>query len=64
MAWQKDTGYNFRSRVEVQIGRWKTVIGNKLQSRTLPNQITEAKLGQKILNKMNGLGRPVFERIV
>ena len=64
MAWQKDTGYNYRSRVEVQIGRWKTVIGNKLQSRTLANQITEAKIGQKILNRMNGLGRPVFERIV
>lgn len=64
MAWQKDTGYNLRSRVEAQIGRWKNVIGNKLRSRTLLNQITEAKIGQKILNRMNGLGRPMFERIV
>ncbi len=64
MAWQKDSGYNYRSLVEAQIGRWKEVIGNKLRSRTLPNQITEAKISQKILNRMNGLGRPVLERVV
>ena len=27
MAWQKDSGYNVRARVESQIRRWKRVIG-------------------------------------
>ena len=32
MAWQAATGYNPRSRIETQIGRWKSVIGPKLKS--------------------------------
>ena len=34
MAWQLATGYNQRSRIETQIGRWKSVIGPKLKSRS------------------------------
>lgn len=41
MNWQTETGYNQRSLVEAQIGRWKQVIGNRLQA----------------LNCMTGLGR-------
>ncbi len=62
LAWQKSTGYNQRSRVETQMGRWKTVIGQKLQTRTLDNQQTEARIGVRVLNTMTGLGRPIFER--
>ena len=57
------TGYNQRSRIETQIGRWKSVIGPKLKSRSFSRQITEIKVGQKVLNTMTALGRPVFERI-
>ena len=63
MAWQAATGYNQRSRIETQIGRWKGVIGPKLKSRSFSRQITEIKVGQKVLNTMTALGRPVFERI-
>ena len=63
MAWQAATGYNRRSRIETQIGRWKSVIGPKLKSRGFSRQITEIQLGQKVLNTMTALGRPVFERI-
>ena len=63
MAWQVATGYNQRSRVETQIGRWKSVIGTKLKALSFPMQITEIKLGQKVLNTMTKLGRPMFERI-
>ena len=63
MAWQLATGYNQRSRIETQIGRWKGVIGPKLKSRSFSRQITEIKVGQKVLNTMTALGRPVFERI-
>lgn len=41
IAWQRSTGYNQRSRIETQIGRWKGVIGAKLQARRFDNQITE-----------------------
>ena len=63
MAWQVATGYNQRSRIETQIGRWKGVIGRRLQSRSFSRQITEIQVGQKVLNTMTALGRPVFERI-
>jgi hypothetical protein len=63
MAWQSDSGYNQRSRIETQIGRWKAVIGSKLKARSLENQKTEAKIGVAILNKMTELGRPVFKQI-
>ena len=52
-----------RSRIETQIGRWKGVIGPKLKFRSFSRQITEIKVGQKVLNTMTALGRPVFERI-
>ena len=63
MAWQTATGYNQRSRIETQMGRWKSVIGPKLKSRSFSRQITEIQLGRKVLNTMTALGGPVFERI-
>ena len=63
LAWQKSKGYNQRSRIETQMGRWKTVIGSKLQARRLDNQKTEARIGVRVLNTMTQLWRPIFERI-
>ena len=63
MAWQVATGYNQRSRIETQISRCKSVIGRRLQSRSFSRQITEIKIGQKVMNTMTALGRPVFEQI-
>jgi len=62
MAWQVSTGYNQRSRVETQMGRWKSVVGRKLRARNFENQQTEARIGVRVLNTMAGLGRPKFER--
>jgi len=62
IAWQKISGYNQRSRVETQMGRWKAVIGPKLKARSFANQKIEACIGVRILNRMTGLGRPSFER--
>ena len=61
MAWQKSSGYNQRSRIETQIGRWKAVVGPKLKARNFENQKTEAKIGTRILNWMTELDRPKFE---
>jgi hypothetical protein len=33
MGWQKSSGYNQRSQVEAQMGRWKMVIGPKLKGK-------------------------------
>ncbi|MCM2294675.1 IS5 family transposase [Allorhizobium sp. BGMRC 0089] len=63
IAWQKSTGYNQRSRIETQMGRWKTVIGQKLRARAFPNQKTEVKIGVRVLNRMTKLGRPEFRRV-
>ena len=63
MAWQSSSGYNRRSRIETQIGRWKGVIGPKLKARCFENQQPEIKIGVAILNKMAELGRSVFEQM-
>ena len=63
MGWQVSSGYNQRSRIEAQIGRWKMVIGSKMHARTFENQKTEAKIGTHILNTMNELGRASFELV-
>ena len=63
IGWQRDTGYNERSGVEAQIGRYKSVIGSKLQSRNLETQQTETTIGVKSLNRMTRIGRAVYERV-
>jgi transposase len=63
MDWQKSAGYNQRSRVETQVGRWKAVIGPKLKARHFDNQKTEAKIGVRVLNRMTELGRPQCKRV-
>lgn len=63
MAWQKSTGYNQRSRIETQMGRWKSVIGAKLKARKFDNQNSEAKIGMLVLNRMTELGRAEFQHI-
>lgn len=63
LAWQVSSGYNQRSRVEAQMGRWKGVIGPKLKARSLENQKTEVRIAADVLNKMTELGRAAFEVI-
>ncbi|WP_299987222.1 transposase [uncultured Ruegeria sp.] len=63
MNWKSETGYNQRSRVEAQIGRWKQVIGDRLQARDFDRQIAEAKIASKALNRMTSLGRAEYERV-
>jgi hypothetical protein len=56
-------GYNKHSRVETQMGRWKSVIGPKLKARHFGTQETEAKIGVNVLNRMTELGRPECKRV-
>ncbi|MFA3919482.1 transposase [Ruegeria sp. 2012CJ15-1] len=63
MNWQVKSGYNQRSQVEAQIGRWKQVFGDRLQ-RDFDCQIAETKVAAKALNRMTSLGRAEYERVV
>lgn len=63
MNWQKEKGYNQKSQIEAQIGRWKTTIGGRLQARKLNNQITETRAAAMALNRMTALVRAQFERV-
>ena len=63
MAWQRDSGYNLRARVEGQIGRWKRVIGDSLRFHTDEAQAAEVAIAVKVLNRMLDLGRPNSVRV-
>jgi hypothetical protein len=63
MGWQRRSGYNRRSLVETAVYRYKTIIGRRLQARTLPTQRTEAKIGCNVLNRMTSIGMPASARI-
>jgi hypothetical protein len=60
-AWKKEIGYHRRSLAETAVFRIKTIFGEHLKNRLLPNQQIEARLRCKILNKINLLGLPQFE---
>ena len=57
-GWQAVSGYNRRALVEVQIGRYKRVIGNALRSHTEEARRAEAAIADHVLHQMNDLGRP------
>lgn len=57
-AWKEETGYHRRSLAETAIFRYKTIFGDHLASRFLPQQVTEVRICIKALNKMTRLGMP------
>lgn len=61
--WKKTTGYHKRSIAENIMFRYKTILGNNLQARTLQRQCVEALVCCKILNQMNLAGMPLSEKI-
>ena len=63
MGWQRRSGYNRRSLAETAVYRYKTIIGRRLQSRTLLTQRTEAKIACNLLNRMTSFGMPASVRI-
>jgi hypothetical protein len=64
MGWQKSSDYNVRAKVEAAIGRYKRVIGDALRSRTDETRATEVARATAVLNRMLGLARPNYVRIV
>lgn len=56
--WKKSTGYHKRSLAETGMFRLKTLIGGRLASRKMENQMIEARIWCSALNKMTRLGMP------
>jgi hypothetical protein len=59
--WKILARYHRRSIGETAFYRWKTLFGEKLQSRTLANQRGEVYAKSMALNKMTSLGMPKGE---
>jgi hypothetical protein len=66
MKWQIATGYGKRSLVETAIGRYKSIIGRRLQARSFAAQQTEGRHRLRRPQSNAGLrtpkNRPVQER--
>ena len=63
MAWQCDSGYNDRARVEGQFARWKQVIGDGLRFHSDEARATEVAIAAQVLNQMLDLGCPNSVRV-
>ena len=63
-TWKRDSGYHRRSLAETAVFRYKRIVGEKLASRTLETQRTEARIGCKILNQMTRLGMPISFQVI
>ena len=63
MGWQKASGYNWRALVEVDVSRFKRVIGDALRSRTDQRRAAEVAIAVDVLNRMLALGGPDSVRI-
>ena len=56
--WKKEVGYHRQARVENAFFRYKSILGDRLRSRTRAAQAVESVLACNVLNRMTGLGRP------
>ena len=63
IAWQRQTGYNYRNTVELAIQRDKRIFGNAMKARALPQQKPEAWISASALNRMTNLGMPTSVKI-
>lgn len=56
--WKQESHYHRRSLAETQVFRFKTIFGDRLQTRQIENQFKELLLKTAILNRMTHLGMP------
>jgi len=61
--WQDYSDYHYRALVETAMYRYKTIMGEKLYSRSLAKQKVETKIACHILNTMTNLGMPTSTKI-
>ncbi|MGI9503583.1 MAG: IS5 family transposase [Geminicoccaceae bacterium] len=63
MAWQKAHDYGRRSLVETTMGRYKSIIGDRLRARHDEAQSMEVAIAVKTLNHMMNLAKPISVRV-
>lgn len=63
MGWQVITGYGKRAIAETSMGRYKSIIGNRLCSRKFANQQIEVVLGCNAFNWMLDSAHPKSVRM-
>ena len=56
--WKRQSGYHRRSKAETAMFRWKMIFGERLSTRLLANQQTEAQIKATCLNQFTKLGMP------
>ena len=61
--WKQEAGYHRRSLAETAVFRFKVIFANTLRSRTLPRQVTEARIKSAALNRMTQSGMPDSYRL-
>jgi hypothetical protein len=61
--WKQEMGYHRRSLAETSVFRFKTIFGNQLSARLIPQQRTEVPVKCAILNRMAHLGLPESQPI-
>jgi len=62
-AWKRESGYHRRSLAETTVFRYKTIFGDRLQTRKIENQFSEMFIKCVALNRMLHLGRPKSYRV-
>lgn len=62
--WKRESNYHRRSLAETQVFRFKTIFGDRLQTRQIDNQFKELMLKSAILNRMAHLGMPDSVKVV
>jgi hypothetical protein len=61
--WKHESGYHRRSLAETTVSRFKVIFGPTLSTRTLPRQITEARIKGAALNRITQMGMPESYRV-
>jgi IS5 family transposase len=62
--WKRESNYHRRSLAETEVFRFKTIFGDRLQTRRIDNQFKELMLKSAILNRMTHLGMPDSVKVV
>ena len=56
--WKRESHYHRRSLAETTVFRFKTIFGDRVQTRKVENQFKELLLKSSLLNRMTHLGMP------
>jgi hypothetical protein len=57
-GWKRESDYHRRSLAETQVFRFKSIFGDRLQTRKVENQFKELLLKAAILNRITHMGMP------